>query len=126
MLPQEVDETKIIEEIKTNPTFAASILCSSITNLERSGLDSNLLKNEEIMKSFQLLEAGKIAKESIEIVFENIMAGTRRSPLQLARPDLSGHKRPARKILSAFSAKQSACCRRATYVRCQPSLIGLY
>jgi glutamyl-tRNA(Gln) amidotransferase subunit E len=66
---------KIIEEIKTNPTFAASILCSSITNLERSGLDSNLLENEEIMKSFQLLEAGKIAKESIEIVFENIMAG---------------------------------------------------
>jgi glutamyl-tRNA(Gln) amidotransferase subunit E len=43
--------------------------------LERSGLDSNLLKNEEIFKLFQLLEEGKIAKESIEIVFENIMAG---------------------------------------------------
>jgi glutamyl-tRNA(Gln) amidotransferase subunit E len=66
---------KIIEEINTNPTFVASILCSSITNLERSGLDSNLLKNEEILKLFQLLEEGKIAKESIEIIFENIMAG---------------------------------------------------
>jgi glutamyl-tRNA(Gln) amidotransferase subunit E len=43
--------------------------------LERSGLDSNLLENEEIFKLFQLLEEGKIAKESIEIVFENIMAG---------------------------------------------------
>jgi len=66
---------KIVGEINTNPTFVASILCSSITNLERSGLDSNLLKNEEIFKLFQLLEEGNIAKESIEIIFENIMAG---------------------------------------------------
>jgi glutamyl-tRNA(Gln) amidotransferase subunit E len=34
---------KIIEKIKTNPTFVASILCSTITNLERSGLNSNCL-----------------------------------------------------------------------------------
>ncbi|MCV0400905.1 MAG: Glu-tRNA(Gln) amidotransferase subunit GatE [Nitrosopumilus sp.] len=66
---------KIIEEIDSNPTFVASILCSTITNLERSGLDSNLLKNEEIFKLFQLLKEGKIAKESIEIIFENIMSG---------------------------------------------------
>ena len=66
---------KIVEDIKTNPTFVASVLCSSITNLERSGLDSNLLDNQEIFKLFQLLEEGKIAKESIEIIFENIMAG---------------------------------------------------
>ena len=66
---------KIVKDINTNPTFVASVLCSSITNLERSGLDSDLLKNEEIFKSFQLLEEGKIAKESIEMVFENIMAG---------------------------------------------------
>ena len=66
---------RILEEIKTNPTFVASVLCSSITNLERSGLDSNLLKNEDILKIFYLLEEAKIAKESIEIIFENIMAG---------------------------------------------------
>ena len=66
---------KIIEQVNINPTFIASILCSSITNLERSGLDSNLLKNEEIFKLFQLLDEGKIAKESIEMIFENIMAG---------------------------------------------------
>jgi len=65
----------IIEKTKTNPTFVTSILCSSITNLERSGLNSNLLKNEDIVKSFQLLEEGKIAKESIMIIFENIMSG---------------------------------------------------
>ena len=66
---------KIVEEVNINPTFVASVLCSTITNLERSGFDSDLLKNEEIIKSFQFLEDGKIAKESIEIVFEDIMSG---------------------------------------------------
>ena len=65
----------IIKRINTSPTFVVSILCSSITNLERSGLDSNLLKNEEISKLFQLLEKGEISKESIEIILENIMSG---------------------------------------------------
>jgi len=64
---------KIVERTKVNPTFVASILCSSITKLERDGLNSKLLKNEEIFKSFQLLERGKITKESIEMIFENIM-----------------------------------------------------
>ena len=66
---------KIIEKSKVNPTFVASVLCSTITNLERNGLDSKLLKNEEITKTFQFLEEGKITKESVEIIFENIMNG---------------------------------------------------
>ena len=65
----------IVRKTSVNPTFIASVLCSSITNLERSGLDSKLLKKEEIAKSFELLEKGKITKESIDIIFENIMAG---------------------------------------------------
>ena len=66
---------KIVKKTKVDPTFVASILCSSITKLERNGLNSKLLKNEEIVKSFQLLETEKIAKESIEMIFENIMDG---------------------------------------------------
>ena len=66
---------KIVAQTKVNPTFVASVLCSSITNLERSGLNPSLLKNEEILKSFNYLEDGKITKESIEIIYENIMAG---------------------------------------------------
>jgi len=66
---------KIVETVKVNPTFVASVLCSSITNLERNGLDSKLLKNEEIKNVFELLDSGKIAKESIDIIFENIMSG---------------------------------------------------
>ncbi len=66
---------KIVEKTKVNPIFVASVLCSTITNLERSGLNSNLLQNDDIVKSFELLDMGKITKESIEIIFENIMAG---------------------------------------------------
>ncbi|MBI5860083.1 MAG: Glu-tRNA(Gln) amidotransferase subunit GatE [Nitrosarchaeum sp.] len=66
---------KICEKTSTAPTFIASILCSTITNLERNGLNSQLLRNEEIAKTFEFLEKGKIAKESIEIIFENIMSG---------------------------------------------------
>ncbi len=66
---------KITEKTKVNPTFVASVLCSTITNLERNGLDSKLLKSNEIRKTFQFLEEGKIAKESVEIIFENIMNG---------------------------------------------------
>ncbi len=66
---------EIIKKILINPIFVASILCSTITNLERNGLNSQLLSNEEITKSFKFLENGKITKESIEIIFENIMSG---------------------------------------------------
>lgn len=66
---------KIVERVNVNPTFIASVLCSTITNLERSGFDSKLLIGEEIEKAFQFLDKGKISKESIEIIFENIMKG---------------------------------------------------
>ena len=66
---------KICKNKELSPNFVASVLCSTITNLERKGLDSNLLKNEMITKSFMLLTEGKITKESLEIIFENIMAG---------------------------------------------------
>ena len=69
---------KIVEKTSVNPTFTASILCSSITKLERSGLNSKLLKDEEITKSFEFLKSGKITKESIDIIFESIMAGKSR------------------------------------------------
>ncbi|MCV0372973.1 MAG: Glu-tRNA(Gln) amidotransferase subunit GatE [Nitrosarchaeum sp.] len=66
---------KITDKVKVNPTFVASVLCSSITNLERNGLNSQLLSSKEILKSFELLDAGEIAKESLEIIYENIMSG---------------------------------------------------
>ena len=70
---------KISSKTQNNPTFVASILCSSITNLERNGLNSMLLTNEEIEKTFEYLQDGKITKEAIEMIFENIMAGNSNS-----------------------------------------------
>jgi glutamyl-tRNA(Gln) amidotransferase subunit E len=66
---------KICEKTTIMPTFIASILCSTITNLERNGLNSQLLKNKDIVQAFDFLAEGKIAKESIEIIFERIMSG---------------------------------------------------
>jgi len=66
---------KICSDKLNSPNFVASVLCSTITNLERQGLDSTLLKTEEILKSFDLLIKEKITKESMEIIFEKIMAG---------------------------------------------------
>jgi len=66
---------KICENKKNSPNFVASILCSSITNLERQGLDAMLLKPKHIIESFELLASDKIPKESLEIIFENIMSG---------------------------------------------------
>ena len=68
---------EIFEEVclsKQSPNFVASILCSTITNLERQGLDSSLLNHDRIRDTFDLLEQGKINKESIEIIFEQIMS----------------------------------------------------
>jgi len=65
----------ICSDKNSSPNFVASILCSTITNLERQGLDSSLLRPKEIMRTFEFLNQGKITKESIEIIFEQIMSG---------------------------------------------------
>ena len=66
---------KICKNKKNSPNFVASILCSSITNLQRKGFDAILLKPEHVIESFELLASDKIPKESLEIIFESIMSG---------------------------------------------------
>jgi len=73
---------KICSKKQNSPNFVVSILCSTITNLERSGLDSSLLNDEQIMKAFELLEQEKINKESIQIIFEQIMSKKANEVLQ--------------------------------------------
>ena len=71
------DYFEVFEKIcseKQSPNFVASVLCSTITNLERQGLDSSLLNDEKIRHVFDLLEQGRINKESINIIFEQIMS----------------------------------------------------
>jgi glutamyl-tRNA(Gln) amidotransferase subunit E len=66
---------KICENKKNSPNFVASILCSTITNLQRKGFDAILLKPKHVIESFELLASNKIPKESLEIIFESIMSG---------------------------------------------------
>lgn len=65
----------ICKDKRISPNFVASVLCSTITNLERQGLEVKLLNPSEILQAFNLLAEGEIAKESIEIIFSSIMSG---------------------------------------------------
>jgi len=73
---------KICSKKQNSPNFVVSILCSTVTSLERNGLDSSLLNDEQIMKTFELLEQEKINKESIQIIFEQIMSKKANGVLQ--------------------------------------------
>ena len=64
---------KICENKKCPPNFVASTLCSTITNLERKGLKSSLLHAQIIIDCFNKFAKDIISKESIELIFENIM-----------------------------------------------------
>ena len=66
---------KICNNDKTSPNFVASVLCSTIINLQRNNFDASLLKDKEIFDVFDLLNENKISKESIEIIFKQIMSG---------------------------------------------------
>ncbi len=82
------DYMELFESICTkyqNPNFVASALCSTITNLQRQGLDASLLKPEHIEETFDLLSNEKINKESVEIIFENIMSQKIKTPNEFAQ-----------------------------------------
>ena len=82
------DYLELFESISAkyqNPNFVASALCSTITNLQRQGLDQTLLKPEHIARTFELLSEDKITKESVEIIFENIMSGKIKTPDEFAQ-----------------------------------------
>ncbi|MGQ0376144.1 MAG: Glu-tRNA(Gln) amidotransferase subunit GatE [Nitrososphaerota archaeon] len=70
---------KICLDKRQSPNFVASILCSTITNLQRQGLNASLLKPEYVLRSFELLINNKITKESMEIIFEIMMSGKAKS-----------------------------------------------
>ena len=65
----------ICKDKRVSPNFVASTLCGTITNLERQGMDSGLLKSSDILEAFSLVTEGKIAKESLEMIFTSIMSG---------------------------------------------------
>jgi glutamyl-tRNA(Gln) amidotransferase subunit E len=64
----------ICKDKRVSPNFVASTLCGTITNLERQGMDSGLLKASDILEAFGLVTDGKIAKESLEMIFGSIMS----------------------------------------------------
>ncbi len=64
---------KIVSSTKISPTFVASKLTEDITNLERQGFDSSLLTEKRLIEIFNELDRGRIAKESVTLLFEKFM-----------------------------------------------------
>ena len=56
-----------------SPTFIASKLTEDITSLSRNNLDKSLLTDDIILDIFHKLDNGLIAKESVFLIFEDIM-----------------------------------------------------
>ncbi len=74
---------KVCETTKSSPNFVASTLCSTITNLERQGLDKTRLTMDVILRIFALLSDKVISKESVEMIIDGIMSG--KDPEQVIR-----------------------------------------
>ncbi|MGN6624429.1 MAG: Glu-tRNA(Gln) amidotransferase subunit GatE, partial [Candidatus Nitrosocosmicus sp.] len=54
-------------------TFIASKLTEDIVSLSRNNLDKSLLTDDMIVEVFSKLDSGSIAKESVSLIFEQIM-----------------------------------------------------
>jgi glutamyl-tRNA(Gln) amidotransferase subunit E len=71
------DYLGVFEEIggmtKVQPTFVASKLTEDLISLQRQGLDASVLTDGVIKDVFARLDAGAIAKESVNIIFEKLM-----------------------------------------------------
>jgi len=81
----------ICENKKNSPTFVASILSSTITNLQRRGLNPQFLKDSDIKTTFQFLAEERISKESIEIIFESIMSEKSKSVEEVIKKSSLGN-----------------------------------
>ena len=67
--------SSITKETDISPLFVASTLCSTVTNLSRDGLNPELLKDDMLLETFKLLQNDIISKESVSIIFADIMSG---------------------------------------------------
>jgi glutamyl-tRNA(Gln) amidotransferase subunit E len=63
----------IVANTRVQPTFVASKLTEDITSLQRQGLDPAPLTEPIMAEIFAKLDAGKIAKESVILIFEKMM-----------------------------------------------------
>jgi glutamyl-tRNA(Gln) amidotransferase subunit E len=64
---------EIASKTKVQPTFVASKLTEDLTSLQRQGLDASVLTEGMIKDIFTRLDAGAIAKESVNIILEKLM-----------------------------------------------------
>lgn len=65
----------IVYQNHTQPVFAASILCYTIKEMSREGLDTGRLSDAILCDVFELLDSDKISKEAVEIILRDVASG---------------------------------------------------
>jgi glutamyl-tRNA(Gln) amidotransferase subunit E len=56
---------EVVRKYKSDPTLVASTLTETLVSLRRDGVDVEKISDEKIVKLFELISEGKIAKEAI-------------------------------------------------------------
>jgi glutamyl-tRNA(Gln) amidotransferase subunit E len=69
----DIFEKIVLTSKSITPTFIASKLTEDIVSLSRNNLDKSLLTYDMIIEIFDKLDKGSIAKESVSLIFEQIM-----------------------------------------------------
>jgi glutamyl-tRNA(Gln) amidotransferase subunit E len=84
------DYLKVFREIageskKIQPTFIAAKLTEDLTSLQRQGLDTSVLEDEDIKDVFRKLENGSIQKESVVLKFEEAIKKNSRRKCEVCK-----------------------------------------
>jgi glutamyl-tRNA(Gln) amidotransferase subunit E len=65
--------SRLLTELKINPTFAAVVLCQTLKSFRRKRLKPERLRDETIFHVFQAYAKGKLAREGVVTVLELIL-----------------------------------------------------
>ena len=112
------DYLKVFREIageskKIQPTFIAAKLTEDLTSLQRQGLDTSVLEDEDIKDVFRKLENGSIQKESVVLKFEEAIKKNSRRKCEVCK---KGKMQPEDERVAGMKAYKCDNCGSRTLI----------
>jgi glutamyl-tRNA(Gln) amidotransferase subunit E len=112
------DYLKVFREIageskKIQPTFIAAKLTEDLTSLQRQGLDTSVLEDEDIKDVFRKLENGSIQKESVVLKFEEAIKKNSRHKCEVCK---KGKMQPEDERVAGMKAYKCDNCGSRTLI----------
>ncbi|UCC28808.1 MAG: Glu-tRNA(Gln) amidotransferase subunit GatE [Phycisphaerales bacterium] len=72
--------SRLVDELGTDPTFAAVVTCQRMKAFRRSGLNPELLRDDEVMEVFKAYAHGRLAREGVVKVLRRTLETRTREP----------------------------------------------